>query len=155
MPYMAKPLEPFKILVGNRLRTARVDAGFQTQEDLARAIGVDESVVNRWEKGRVQPKKHLDDLCRLLKITKDELLKPMENPEQPAEAKALATLVNENATLKAEIEKLKSEGPTSIPGDILEALTTASESRLNSVRAALRIPRAYPQYEDDSEDGAG
>jgi transcriptional regulator with XRE-family HTH domain len=38
-----------------RLRAARVTAGFETNADLAREIGVEAETYNRWERGETEP----------------------------------------------------------------------------------------------------
>jgi DNA-binding XRE family transcriptional regulator len=54
------------------LRTLR----FMTQKDLAEAIGVSETTIRNWEKGRATPQltpKQTKALCKALNITLEEL----------------------------------------------------------------------------------
>ena len=52
---------------------------FLTQKGLAEKVGVPYQTVQRWESGESFPRpKHLQQLCRALDVTPDELLTPEE-----------------------------------------------------------------------------
>ena len=62
------------IIVGNRIRQARVLAGL-TQEQLAEMIGVSRTAIARWETAEAEPTlDHLLDLTRALRVSADYLL---------------------------------------------------------------------------------
>lgn len=50
--------------IAERIRSARVAAGYETQVDLAKAMGVTKSAVNQWESGKNENLK-LDHLVKL------------------------------------------------------------------------------------------
>lgn len=57
-----------------RFKTARERSGL-TQQDVATAMGLDQSTVSLWESGKTQPRaKLLPKLASLLNCTVDELL---------------------------------------------------------------------------------
>lgn len=59
---------------GRQIRAARKAEGFQTQEDLAKALGVEQNTVSRWETGEHQPTDAMKfQICLLLDRSLDEL----------------------------------------------------------------------------------
>lgn len=62
--------------MGERLRRARISAGYQEQVDLSRALDMGNSLtVNRWERKGVKPSpEYLPRLCKLLGVSESWLL---------------------------------------------------------------------------------
>ena len=66
--------KPNMIVVGKRIRQARVLAGL-TQEQLAEKIGVSRTAIVRWESAETEPTlEHLISLTKLLHVSADYLL---------------------------------------------------------------------------------
>jgi transcriptional regulator with XRE-family HTH domain len=62
-------LKALKKEFGRRLAKLRKDRGFKTQEALAKALGMDQPTVGRWESGRINPgPENLKHLCEVLGI---------------------------------------------------------------------------------------
>ncbi|MDD6312002.1 MAG: helix-turn-helix transcriptional regulator [Firmicutes bacterium] len=61
------------------LKAARVNANL-TQNDVAKAIGVDKSTIISWEKGRTAPTLSvMQRLCRLYKASIDDIFLPNQS----------------------------------------------------------------------------
>lgn len=74
MAYIGIYLENLKKLVGQNIRKFRKEAGFKTQESLARALDVDQPRVAKWESGRSIPdQRHRTVICKVLGITEEQL----------------------------------------------------------------------------------
>jgi len=59
----------FKNELGQRLRSARIVAGYKTQEEAAKAIGVELSRYSKWERGRSPiPAQYVQSICTLYDI---------------------------------------------------------------------------------------
>jgi len=50
------------------------DAGFENQKALADAIGVTQAAVSKWENGTVPDGSQIVKLCKVLRVSADELL---------------------------------------------------------------------------------
>lgn len=61
--------------LGNRIREARLAAGLKRQRDLSALIGVAESRICEWEKGRVVPRiNRIVAIAKACGCTTDQLL---------------------------------------------------------------------------------
>lgn len=65
---VARPKAPAAIAVGQRIRKARLDAGYAKQKDFAKAIGSSQSELSGWETGARRPE--LPTLRRIAKAPK-------------------------------------------------------------------------------------
>lgn len=73
-----KTTNPKQTAVHNRLRSLRLDAGL-SQEELAKAAGIDRKTVNRIENGHFSP--NLDTffrLCVALNVRPSEIMKGLK-----------------------------------------------------------------------------
>lgn len=53
--------------LGKNIRRARLDAGYETQDDLAKALGVTRAAVSQWEGDKALPEpKRLADIVKIL-----------------------------------------------------------------------------------------
>lgn len=94
--------------IGQKIKSRRLELGIKTQAALAELLGVATSQVGRWESGKYRPSpEHYKNLLEVLKIDESYFLESSNEPSPTVDA--MATLVNENAELRAEIEKLKAE----------------------------------------------
>lgn len=58
----------------NNFKLARLRAGY-TQQELARRLGVSESLIAKWETGRCRPSgERLEELARVLNANPEELV---------------------------------------------------------------------------------
>ena len=58
-----------------RLRTARIEAGYAHAKDFAEALGVEPPTYRYWERGQAAPDlTTLTRICRLLKVEPNDLL---------------------------------------------------------------------------------
>lgn len=75
----ATPAKPRDMRFGRRLRQLRVEAGFKSQEALARALGVSVFTISRYEQGTSKPSLDgLYTLAALLGVEAAELLPDAE-----------------------------------------------------------------------------
>jgi transcriptional regulator with XRE-family HTH domain len=85
----AKALNPYKKVVGDRIRARRTKIGLTSQDMLADALhkagakNVDQSRVSRWENGSLPGKQFRPFLLKVLKLSEQELfgqIEPTPNP---------------------------------------------------------------------------
>lgn len=72
-----------------RLRSARVSAGFESQRDAAKAVGVSEGTYNPWENGNRPFKAQADRLAEVFGVSRAWLLYGEQDPDVEAMFAAL------------------------------------------------------------------
>ena len=73
--------------MGNHIAEIRRQAGFSSQEQLARHINIKRLVIAKWEAGITTPRyKTLLKIADALGCTADHLLRPPANPPQQGKA---------------------------------------------------------------------
>lgn len=93
-------MKTFKELIGQRIQEYRIRAGYQSQQALADAIGIDRSRVSEWERGVHEPKGELRArLLERLRATENEIFGIPGPPDpRPQTKKKLAELTIEEFT---------------------------------------------------------
>lgn len=113
MHYGTKCLKLLKRWVGKRIQTERRKKGFNTQAQLAEAMGVDTTTVGRWESGIFFPEDDkTEKLFNILGIKEEEFLPGDNKTDSPAIKpllEAVENLENENQQLKHVLSKIPSE----------------------------------------------
>ena len=101
-------MKDYNQAIGQKIKSRRLELGIKTQAALAELLGVATSQVGRWESGKYRPSpEHYKNLLEVLKIDESYFLESSNEPSPTVDA--MAKLVNENAALKGEIEKLQAE----------------------------------------------
>jgi DNA-binding transcriptional regulator YiaG len=94
MAHEANYLGSYKKLVGDRIKAARIKAGFANQEALAVRLNVDRTRVSRWESGENLPKGKLaTQLLKAVRASQEEIFAvtvrdPEPGSEGPLDASA-------------------------------------------------------------------
>ena len=74
--------DDYRKRVGRRIQRARLRAGFETQTQLAQALGVADNQVNRWEKGRHMPSpRMLERIANALGVPAESFLFDSDDDE--------------------------------------------------------------------------
>ena len=69
--------------MGISLATLRKNAGYATQDALARRLGVDDVTISRWENGRREPRlAHISELATALCVSEGEIVDALTNSSQ-------------------------------------------------------------------------
>lgn len=87
MEYIGFDVESYKKTIGARIRRRRRELGYNSQEAFAKALGLDQPRVNKWETGKNYPDaSHRQKIAEKLKVTESEFFSVNEPPETPPKA---------------------------------------------------------------------
>ncbi|MBQ0165353.1 MAG: helix-turn-helix transcriptional regulator [Bacteroidales bacterium] len=108
-------IELFRKEFGERMKK-RMEALSLSQNDVAQAIGVSQSVVSEWSLGRKEPRmKNFDKLCEVLHCSRAYL---MGTEEQPTQEELLDAAFHG----RPEMKQLFSVADTATTEEILQAI---------------------------------
>jgi transcriptional regulator with XRE-family HTH domain len=134
---------------GARLKRMRIRAGFATELDFAKAVGVDVTIVHQWENGHVMPTKHQgDDISYALGMSpafitlgEDEL--KARGIDQSPEEFAFKRLVFKVLDLEKRIIHLERRKPT-----LIEASEGSANQLSNDELDLVRLFRSAPEIQN-------
>jgi len=87
--YVHVVVDDYRKRLGRRMERAAQRAGFKTQAEFARALGVSEKQVNRWFKGRIEPNPaSKNKIQNVLGVPFESLYLPDEDDEAEPEPRA-------------------------------------------------------------------
>jgi len=85
--YIGNHLGSYKKAVGQKIQKRRLELGFNTQEEFANAMDLDQSRISRWERGESLPQiRYRPQLYKVLKT--DESLFEIDNNKEQKETDA-------------------------------------------------------------------
>lgn len=115
MAYSENCLENYKKAIGQKIRSLRLAAGFDTQEEFARAMEVDQPRIAKWESGRNRPEPaSLKKLAKVLNVKISEFDLSVSPSAASSRSENIAALI---ALLPAlddlEVQTLRSQAENS------------------------------------------
>jgi transcriptional regulator with XRE-family HTH domain len=127
-------LDNFKRAVGERLRARRIMLGFKTQAKLAKALGVDQSRVARWESGSNLPDSNYRAKIHEVLGTDDDYLMGVSVEETLRSGQPLTL---SRSALKELIEANYDEIPYGVVSQVVEQFVRAAPAIRASTLAVL------------------
>lgn len=115
---------------GEKLKEARVVSGFHTQADFAKAVGVSQNSISKWESNLAEPDpKYIEKICKVLKIDRTAIFDREENIGD------IRKVVREE--IRSAISECELKG-RAIPDDVAEMLSRCDDSIWDAIRALLK-----------------